>query len=159
MAIKLTKKKAEVPIALQQDVQTDLEKQIDLVGALQEDAAKVAAKIKKLQEELKPFKDAMKTLETMVAEMDGDDDQAVEEAGTRFRLEAGKKGTSREITNMARVREIMGDELFMSLAEIKLKDVDDYLTPPQKEEVLKTSRTTRTIKVLPLASAVVKKAA
>lgn len=159
MAIKLTKKKPEVAIAFDQAAQTDLEKQIDLVGALQEDAAKVAAKIKKLNEELKPFKDAMKALEAMVSEMDGDPDQVLEEAGSRFRLEAGKKSTSRSIKDMARVREIMGDELFMTVVDVKLKDIDDYLTPPQKEEVLSSERTTRSIKVLPLAAAAVKKAA
>lgn len=158
MAIKLTKKKAEVPIAFDQDVQTDLEKQIDVVGALEEDAVKVAAKIKKLSEELKPYKDAMKVLETMVAEMEGDDDALLFDQGNRFRLEAGKKASSRAINSMAKVREYMGDELFMSLATVRLKDVDDYLTPPQREKVLDTERTTRSIKVVPLAAAA-KKAA
>ena len=43
----------------------------------------------------------------------------------------------------------MGPDLFMKLAKINLKDVDDYLTPDQREQCIKTSRTTRNWKLLP----------
>lgn len=136
-------------LAQESEQLSPLAQQIDLVGAMQKDAEKITAQIKKLQEQLKPFKKQVELLQSMIDELDLDDDAKVEKAGQNFIAEIGPRGNSRSITNMAAIREFLGDDLFMQLATITLKNVDDYLTPPQKEQVLKTDRTSRSVKIVP----------
>ena len=65
-----------------------------------------------------------------------------------FRIEAGRKGTSRRIADTLKLRELMGDELFFQCASVTLKDIDAYLTAPQRAEVLEETRTGRTLKLI-----------
>ncbi len=152
MAIVLTKKKVIEAPSIETGVPdftlSEFADLIDEVGALQEDAEKIQARIKKEQEKLKPYNDAMKRLKDRIAEIEDKDDEELEELGSRYVVEAGKRGTSREITDMGKVKKLLGGELFMQLATVTLKNIDDYMTPPQKAQVLKENRTTRTIKVL-----------
>src|SRR5690606_18168498 len=107
------------------------------------DAEKINAKIKKLQEELKPYNDAVKRLKAKIEELGGDPDEELVELGTVFKLELGKKGTSRTVTDIRKVQELMGDELFYEVVKVNLKDIDAYLTLPQRQQVVKEERTTR----------------
>ena len=72
--------------------------------------------------------------------------------GTIFRAEAGKKGNSRSIKDMALVKKFMGAETFMKVATVKLGDIDKYLTGDQRELAIETARTSRTVKVVRLPS-------
>ena len=67
--------------------------------------------------------------------------------GETFKIEVGRKGSSRAITSMEKVLELMGEELFMKLATVTLKSVDDYLNPAQKAECIATTRGARSYKL------------
>lgn len=129
-------------------VLSDFASQIDLVGTLTKEAEPILAEIKKLQEKLKPLKEAQDALQETLDDLDMGDDETREEYGAAFRLEVKAKGSSRKITDMEKVREFLGDETFFKLASISLKDADAYLTPPQKEEVITTERTKRGYKLV-----------
>ena len=101
-----------------------------------------------MQEKLKPYKKALAELQEKIDELEADDDATLEELGGVFRLELGRKGTSRRIADTQKLRELMGDELFFQCATVTLKDVDAYLTPPQRAEVLEETRTGRTLKLI-----------
>jgi len=149
MAIVLTKKKIQ---ALQKQPDYDLVSEfaelIDEVGVLSKDAEKINAKIKKLQEELKPYNDAVKRLKAKIDELEGDPDEELVELGTVYKLEIGKKGTSRHIKDIKKVQELMGDDLFYQVCKVNLKDIDAYLTLPQREEVIEEERTSRSFKIV-----------
>jgi len=52
----------------------------------------------------------------------------------------GAKATSRSVKDMHRIRDLLGEEVFMELVSIKLSDVDDYLTPEQRGTVLESNQ-------------------
>jgi hypothetical protein len=123
--------------------------EIDRYGELAAAAAPVVNQIKELKKKLKPIEDQGKLLEKLIGEMTiGDDDETVEK-GAKFVLEIGKAGNSRSIKDLGKARDLLGDELFMQLATVTLKNLDDYLTPPQKAEVIEERRTAHSYKVLP----------
>src|SRR5262245_26184441 len=149
MPIVLTKKKpAPVEIEMPVEPLSEFAGLIDLVGALSIEAEEITARIKAEQEKLKPYKKAMTELQERTDAIDAEDDALLEELGGAFRVEAGKRGTSRRIADLHRLRELMGDELFFQCASVTLKEIDAYLTAPQRAEVLEESRTGRTIKLI-----------
>lgn len=121
---------------------------IDLVGKLMEDAEPVAAEIKKLQAKLKPLAEAQKALQLKLDALPLDDDiEGHLENGIGFMAEVGKKGTGRSVKDLKLVKKHLGEELFMKLAGVTLKSLDQYLTPPQLAEVLTVERTSRSVKI------------
>ena len=121
---------------------------IDLVGSLQDKAVATVAKIKALQEELKPLKKAEADLQAAIDALPLDADAIGDiQLGETFKIEVGRKGSSRSITSMEKVLELMGEELFMKLATVTLKSVDDYLNPAQKLECIATTRGARSYKL------------
>ena len=123
---------------------------IDLVGDLGVEADSIIKQIKALQEKLKPYKEAMAQLQAVVNEIPMGDDETGEMRGNKYRLEIGKRGTSRSIIDLPKVFEFMGEDVFTQVATVPLKAIDDYLTPPQKEQVLKIDRTDRSLKLVAL---------
>ena len=151
MTITLKKKPAGAAVtaaSVAEATLTKLQQQIDRVGQLQEDAAEIQARIKADTERLKPLKEETIKLNQMVAEIESDPDLKFEDFGAVFRLEAGAVGSSRSIKDLATVRKLLGDDLFMKLASVKLGDLDKYMTPPQLDQVLATDRTLRTVKII-----------
>lgn len=138
--------------SIEETLLTPLQVQIDEVGKLQELAEPILAQIAKDQERLKPLADATKKLQEMINDHEADQDQPLEIGAALYRLEAGLVGKAREIIDLEKVKKMLGNETFMKLASVKLGDLDKYLTPPQLEQVLKTNRTKRTIKVIRKAS-------
>jgi hypothetical protein len=143
----LQKKKAVVPIM---PTLSEFAEQIDLFGQLTEESEPILAQIKVLQEKLKPLASAKAALQASINEfgvaLEPDADDAVE-LGDEYRVEIGKQGSSRSIKDLDKIKELMGTELFMKVATVTLKDIDSYLTLPQREEVLTTARGSRTFKV------------
>jgi len=119
---------------------------VDQVGALTEEAAPILEQIAALQQKLVPLSEKRAELQKVMDEM-GADDEPLRLNGAIFRAEAGKRGTSRSIKALDLVKKFMGVETFMKVATVKLGDVDKYLTGPQREQVIETSRTGRTVKV------------
>ena len=151
MAIVLTRRKlqakqVEAPGGL--EVISDFAELIDELGAMQPEALKIDEQIKALQKKQKPYKDKLKSLCELLHEVDehGDDEKFVE-LGQDFRAEFGKKGTSRTITRIEKVRELMGDETFFKVCSVTLKAIDDYLTPEEKALVLEVERTPRGVEI------------
>ena len=122
--------------------------QIDLFGRLSDEAVPILAQIKALQDQLKPLAEAKAALQASVdaIEADPDFDKSVE-LGQTYRLEIGKQGSSRAIKDLAAVKKLMGNDLFMKVATVTLKDLDQYLTGPQRDTVIETSRTARSFKI------------
>ena len=122
---------------------------IDKVGQLAEEAEPVLKKIAALQEQLKPLAKAKADLQQAIDALELPDDAAGEvELGQVFKVEVGKKGSSRSIKDMGKVVELMGPELFLKVASVTLKNLDDYLTAPQRAEVIETKRTNRSYKLI-----------
>ncbi len=147
MALILAKRKS---IVLPPDIilSTFAEK-IDLVGRLTEDAAPILAQIKTLQEKLKPLAVAKTELEAEIAEIEaGDDFDETIALGVEFKAEIGKKGSSRSIKDLALVKKLMKTDTFMKVATVTLKDIDAYLTPPEKAECIATVRGARSYKII-----------
>jgi hypothetical protein len=105
---------------------SDFAEQIDEVGRLQEELGPVAAKIKELTKQLKPLKDAENRLQELADELEISDDATTTEHGAEFDADIG---------------------LFFQVATVTLKDCDAYLTLPQREKVIETTRTKRSLKV------------
>lgn len=78
------------------------------------------------------------------------DDDIVQFVGAEHTLQYGKKSVSRFIVEggKEKILEMIGAETFLEIASIKLSDVDAYLTPKQKEQVLGFERGGRSLKVL-----------
>ncbi len=88
-----------------------------------------------------------KTVREMVSDVLSTDEK-VEFAGERFTMTIGAKGKKRDITNIRKVHELLGDDVFYELCTVSLSAIDDYLTPKQREQVLKVEYTgTRNISV------------
>ncbi|MCL4743821.1 MAG: hypothetical protein KJZ83_00250 [Burkholderiaceae bacterium] len=148
MAIVLTKKKPTLVKPEPDEMLSDFAELIDNVGTLGQEAEKINKQIKTLQEQLKPYNDAVAKLKAKIEEIEAGDDAEREELGASFRLEIGKRGTSREIKDLKKVQKLMGNDLFYKCAKVALKDIDAYLTLPQRGEVIKENRTTRSFKVV-----------
>ena len=119
---------------------------IDEVGELAEKAAPILAEIAALQAKLAPLNEKRAALQAIINDV-GLDDEEIKYEGALFRVEAGKRGNSRSIKDMALVKKLMGTDTFMKVATVKLGDIDKYLTLPEREQVLVTARTGRTMKI------------
>lgn len=146
------KKKSALAQAAEQQLVSDFAGLIDEVGELEAEAEKLQAKAKEILKAIEPLAAKRKELDEKIQEIIADPDAKGEELGTKYKVEWGKQGTKRELTDLAEVRKMLGDDLFFSLAKVNLGDVDDYLTPPQKEKVIATSRTDRKFKIVKRAA-------
>jgi hypothetical protein len=93
---------------------------IDEYGRLAKELAPELVKLKKMQEKLKPLAEAEKALKAAMADLDVGDDKTGTEMGETYLVEYGKRGTSREIIDVKAIHEMLGDELFYSMASLKL---------------------------------------
>lgn len=126
---------------------SEVELLLDLVGSHAADKAKLEKKVKDLQAEMKKYTDNEKKLQKLIDELPNGDDEEFVLRGAAYRAEVGAKGQSRSISDLHAVRDMLGDDTFMELAKVNLKDIDNYLTLPQREKVLSISRTQRSISI------------
>ena len=141
--ITITKKKVSTLPAL-----SAITLEIDAYGDALETAAPIQAEIKRLTAKLKPLKEAETALDTAILSLDLDDDvEGHMERGAAYEIEIGKRGSKREIKDLEKAKKLLGNELFMKIAKITLKDLDDYLTPPERDMVLTTNRTAHGVKL------------
>lgn len=156
MALVLKKKPqvqvaAPAPAPAQTETESMFHALILAVGEHMDDANKAIAKIKVLQESVKPYETALKKLQEQITKTLHEAGVSPEEAGSEiageFVAEYSKAGNKRSIENMAYARELLGDELFMTLAKVNLSDLDAYLTPPQLEKVIVTEPSGRKVTV------------
>lgn len=164
MALKITKKISETVESFDQvNVQnlSDYATDIVAIGELQDKIADIDALLEKkyakeLEQKAELVKEANKRLKDLRTKLDehykGEDPEKVftENAGTHS-VEIGKKGNSRSIIDMKLVQDLFNDdEVFYKLVKMDLKDIDNYLTPPEREAVLETKHTPRPITITPV---------
>lgn len=150
MAVLLLKKKTQsqtgdvtVPIL------SDFATLIDELGAMQAEQEKLSKKIKELTAQQKPYMEKLKKLKEMMREVDEhDDDEEFVELGETYQAEFGKKGSSRSIKDIRKVKELMGEPTFFKVCSVALKDIDAYLNPEEKEQVLITERGLRGVTII-----------
>jgi hypothetical protein len=141
--IVLTKKKAAVAPAL-----SDVAALIDEIGALQADFEARKKQIKALEAKQKPYQDKLLELQALIHEDDEHDpDDAFRELGEHYQADCGKQGTSRSIADIKGVQKLLGDQVFYEVCSVTLKNLDDYLTPAERDQVLTYERGYRTIKI------------
>lgn len=131
--------------------QSELQKAIDVAGSIQTKLEPKVEEAKAIKKDLAPLQEALKAVQPLVNDIDDDYGNTGRIEAERYALEYGKMGTSREVTNLKLVHEMLGDDLFYSLAGISLTALDDYLTPEQKEQVISESPSKRTFKITPRA--------
>jgi histidinol phosphatase-like PHP family hydrolase len=153
MALVLTKKKvvATKPV-FETSTPRDIVELLDEVGAMQEKALFAAAQIKLLQAELKPYAEKAKQLADMVSKhaiaAEINDDNEFLENSEGFVLKVGKAGTLRTVANVELAMKRMGKKAFFEKVTLGLGIIDQYLTPEEKKDVVKTERIVRSITVL-----------
>lgn len=117
---------------------------IEAYGEVMEEAEKQAAKLlaiptaKKLNELQGDLKKREKELVRLVAE-GAPAELARVGISSNFQLDIGAGKRVREIIK-AKLVEVLGAEKALELANFLLRDVDDYLTKPQREEVAPETR-------------------
>ena len=122
--------------------------EIDAYGDAVAKVKPIQDKIKELTAALKPFKEAEAEFYAAIDKLQLNDEvDGHMERGERFQVEIGKRGSKREIKDIIKARKLLGDDLFFKLAKLTLKDIDDYLSPPERDQVLLTKRTEHSAKV------------
>ena len=155
MTITMTKKKVaatETHAISKMSIPPDIVELIEEVGQLQDDAEATTKRIKALQAHVKPYAEKVKQLAALVskyaAESGFDPDLEFTETTDDFILQVGKAGTLRTVIDAERAMKRMGKKLFFEKCTIGLGVLDAYLTPAEKQGILKVERCERGIRVL-----------
>lgn len=161
MVLKITKKPVEtVETYAEINVSniSDFAAEIVAIGEMQDQVAtiegviakKFAKELEQKDELLKEIGKRLKKLREQVNEEFKEkdpDSEYTENAGTHA-LVVGKAGNQRKVTDMKLLQDLMADDdVFYALIKMDLKDIDSYLTPPERELVLETTRTARPIAI------------
>ena len=154
MAITILKNSQKPKAApAQKVVVSELATFIDVVGEQSGDALKKIAKIKALQEELKPYLANVKKLNGMIdAIPDYDADTEFTEKGLQYQVDAGKRERTRSIKDLAAIEKKLGRPLFLQIAKVTLGDVDKYIAEAEQTKLglIEVTRTTRKINIVPI---------
>ena len=147
-----------------QEAHLDAAFRIDEIGELAQEAdtleaglSKIArerlSKIAALRKEVKQKTDSLAHDMTVMFDNIGAHPETPQTIpGTRYIAKFSKRYTQRKITDMSRVKEFLDaqdDSLFLNLAKLNLKDLDSYLTPEERLQVLDTELQDRKVKVDP----------
>lgn len=108
---------------------------IDKLGEMQPEHDKRAKKIKELEDADKEYGKLRKELCELLETVASGPFEPVEQYGEHYKVEAGPAAAQRFVTDMAKVRELLEDAVFMQLAKVNITDLDKYMTPPQLEQV------------------------
>lgn len=129
---------------------TTLEERIDRYGQLQEEVEKLNAKaeekVKDIYAEIVEKQNAMSDLRKQIedeATTDLANESKTTVVGKFFAATIGACRSSRKVKNMRRVFELVEaakEGAFFELCSFPLRNVDDYLTKPQRAEVLDESQ-------------------
>jgi hypothetical protein len=82
---------------------------------------------------------------------EADPDKSFVERGARYQAKASKQGTLRVVQDIKLVAHMLNKvmpDLFWELARVRIRDCDEYLTPEDRDVVLETKRTPRTVVVV-----------
>lgn len=120
---------------------------VDRIVELDKDMGKIQSKIdaaiRPLQEAAAPFVKERKELEGILSkrtdDTTGDTESKTYQGSLGYHVTVGKKGMKREVTDKQKVFEYLGQEAFINASTVTLSVIDDYLTKPQREEVLEVT--------------------
>ena len=152
MTVLKLKKPAEQPLLLPveapEGTPNEIADLIERVGAAQPEVAKIGVKMRALQKEMEPYRADLKELTALICGVEGygdDDEFTMESPG--FDAKIGKKGSSRSVHDIRGVLKAMGEEQFFKVVTVTMRDVDAYMTAPEKAKVLTVTRGERTVVV------------
>ena len=117
-----------------------------ITAELVDEFATLSAKLQKKLEKIKPLQNSVTVMEIgILVAVDEvvDPSQKITLTGNEHELKLGAKGRSTHITNMELAVDLLGEELFLKLANITMKDLKAYLTPEQLEQVTATKYATK----------------
>jgi hypothetical protein len=126
----------------EQAAKAALAEQVDEYGILQVDLEKVEAQIqsrtKALQQKANGIGDQMAELRRDIMESveswaDTEDGAIL---GAVYEARIGAKALKRKLVDIEKLVECLGQENFLKIAKVNLKDVDDYLTPGQRADCI-----------------------
>jgi hypothetical protein len=115
------------------EVAEERRKAVDACGDLE-------AKISKMKKNpvIKQYEDAMAHLLSLLPDTPPNQRRSLE--GDRYNAEFSEVPERSTVVDLYKIRQMLGDEVFMQLASISLQALDDYLTPEQRGSVLAYSR-------------------
>lgn len=130
---------------LEQDQLQDLnfKERIDELGSMQKKLDQAKAFIKEYNDRLSAL-----TAEIEEAHADVGPDDEYEVHGDHHKLTFGKQSQTRTVKDKEKIIAMMGEKLFLECATISLKDIDNYLTAPQRDEVLEYGHGARSKKLV-----------
>lgn len=100
-------------------------------------------KIKEFKDKLEPLTQLKEFQESALLEQVDSVAAADEEAllvGNVHNLKVSKKSMVSKVKDKPKLLELLGDDTYLELAEVKIGDIRKYLTPDQIEQVLKETR-------------------
>jgi hypothetical protein len=128
MVIKYAQKeKASAKSKVEVGFSTEVKEKVDRIAEL---TAKLA-KAEPLEKELAKLTKELRDLTTDVPAA-----QEVRFIGTKFDVVFGECGHTRKISDMKMVRKVMGNDAFMEVATVTLKDIDRYVAKKDQESFI-----------------------
>jgi hypothetical protein len=153
MALLKLKKAVTEEVPVLNTTPVDIAEQIDKVAVLHDQAQKDLARIKELEARVKPYKDELKKLSSLItAHADAEKiDRSVEVThfGETAGAKAGKKVMTRSVKSQEQAMKLLTKQVYFAKASVPLTVIDQYLTPDQKAELIDINYGDRTVTIIP----------
>jgi hypothetical protein len=124
---------------------------IDKIGLMQPDVDKIAARIKVETAKLAPYKLALKQLTELVTAIEGHEpEDTFTQEGEVFEAKVGKQTKVRLVMDVKQAIALLNKakkDIGYELVTVPLGKIDQYLTPEEAEQVIKTSWGDRSVKI------------
>lgn len=133
MAVKITTKEK-----LQQ-IKASKKKHLEIVDIVEE-----MAELKPQCEALKKYSDRYNALREKLLEMipeDYSDLDPIEFIGDKHKVEFSPRALQRQIADLIKLRNMLGEQTFMAICRVLLADVDKYLSEAEKESIIVATHT------------------
>ncbi len=124
---------------------------IDKIGLMQPEVDKIAARIKVETAKLAPYKLALKQLTELVTAIEGrEHDEEFAQIGNEYQAWIGKQTRIRDVVNVKQAIALLNkakNDVAYELVTVPLGKIDQYLTPEEAEQVIKTTWGDRSVKI------------
>lgn len=143
VSITTTKPKAKTKAKAETKAPTDAELG-KLVDTIIENEKQVQAAKDPAKKQAKARKELLALVENMVQA-----GETITIEGDLGKVKFSEQSQTRSVSDLKKIHEMMGDDLFYKLASIGIGNLDKYLTPEQVTKVTGTSYGSRSMTVLP----------
>jgi hypothetical protein len=134
----------------------DIAALIDEIGGMLPIAETKQQMIKALQKDLLPYTEKMRTLTTLLSEIEGrDPDETFQCDGTVFTAMVGKRYVVRTVVNSKLAIKLLnrcGKGVGWNVITVPLGKLDTYLDPEEKAHVIKVDRGERSVAIIKKAT-------